>query len=83
MQLRRGLVRRQHDGTRHLLLDRREEVSAEWGRGVRVCEKAQCGGACVLTGRGSRACTTKGRGQVVLVRDGVCVRTSEFVEEGW
>jgi hypothetical protein len=78
VQLRRGLVRRQHDGTRHLLLDRREEV-----RGVRVYEKAQCGGACVMTGRGSRACTTKGRGQVVLVRDGVCVRTSEFVEEGW
>jgi hypothetical protein len=52
------------------------------GRGVRACERAQRVGACVMARRGSRACATEGRGQLVLARGGVCVRACECVEAG-
>jgi hypothetical protein len=52
------------------------------GRGVRACGRAQRVGACVMTGRGSRACAAEGRGQVVLARGGGCVRACACVEAG-
>ena len=52
------------------------------GRGVRACERAQRVGACVMAGRGFHACTSEGRGQVVLARGGGCVRDCECVEAG-
>jgi hypothetical protein len=52
------------------------------GKDVRACERAQRVGACVMAGRGSRACVTEGRGQLVWVRGGGCVRACECVEAG-
>jgi hypothetical protein len=52
------------------------------GRGVRACERAPRVGACVMAGRGSRACAAEGRGQVVLAEGGGCVRACESVEAG-
>ena len=52
------------------------------GRCVRARERAQRGGACVMTGRGSRASATEGRGQVALARGGGCVRACECVQAG-
>jgi hypothetical protein len=49
---------------------------------VRACERAQRVRACVMAGRGSRACATEGRGQLVLARGGGCVRACECVEAG-
>jgi hypothetical protein len=49
---------------------------------VRACERAQRVGACVMAGRGLRACAGEGRGQVVLARGGGCVRACESVEAG-
>ncbi len=76
-QVRRGLARQPEARTRHLDPTRRSEV-----RGVRACERAQRVGACLMAGRGSRACAAEGRGQVVLARSGGCVRACECVETG-
>ncbi len=58
------------------------EAGAAGGGGVRACERAQRVGARVMAGRGSRACATEGRGQLVLARGGGCVRACECVEAG-
>jgi hypothetical protein len=53
-----------------------------WGRGVRACERAQRVGACVMAGRGSRACATERRGQLVLARGGWLCEAMRVVEAG-
>ncbi len=58
------------------------EAGAAGEGGVRACERAQRGGACVMEGRDSRACATEERGQLVLARGGVCVRACQCVEAG-
>jgi hypothetical protein len=51
-------------------------------KGVRACERAQRVGACVMAGRGSRACAADGRGQVVLTRGWGCVRHASVLRRG-